>query len=194
MSGQGLRDASSALYTMITKRKCAPRHTSTRCVVRHTSLRSAQYLQRGGLLWDTPPRDLHSNCQCFQALYLFRRCALRHTSARSAQFLQVFLCVGHVFFQFWRCVFPTPPCDLHSFYNNICVSEVCPTRDFIILNKGLMTPPWRERAKRSQGHAGFRILIRFLSRVGADAADTGVPVAPPSKSFLCCCAYSMREF
>ena len=148
--------------------------------MRHTSLRSAQYLQRGGLLWDTPPRDLHSNCQCFQALYLFRRWALRHTSARSAQFLQVFLCVGHVFFQFRRCAFRTPPRDLHSFYNNICVSEVCPTRDFIILNKGRMTPPWRERAKRSQGHAGFRILIRFLSRVGRGGGfDTSFPICIP---------------
>ena len=26
---------------------------------------SAQYLQHGGLLWDTPPRDLHSIYQCF---------------------------------------------------------------------------------------------------------------------------------
>ena len=139
--------------------------------MRHTSLRSAQYLQRGGLLWDTPPRDLHSNCQCFQALYLFRRWALRHTSARSAQFLQVFLCVGHVFFQFRMCVFRTPPCDLHSFYNNICVSEVCPTRDFIILNKGRMTPPWRERAKRSQDQRRSQnfdpisVPSRFLSQI-----------------------------
>ena len=139
--------------------------------MRHTSLRSAQYLQRGGLLWDTPPRDLHSNCQCFQALYLFRRWALRHTSARSAQFLQVFLCVGHVFFQFRRCAFRTPPRDLHSFYNNICVSEVCPTRDFIILNKGRMTPPWREKAKRSQGQRRIQnfdpipVPSRFLSQI-----------------------------
>ena len=36
--------------------------TRQRSAVRHTSLRSAQYLQRGGLFWDTPPRDLHSNC------------------------------------------------------------------------------------------------------------------------------------
>ena len=156
--------------------------------MRHTSLRSAQYLQRGGLLWDTPPRDLHSNCQCFQAPYLFRRCALRHTSARSAQFLQVFLCVGHVFFQFRRCAFRTPPCDLHSFYNNICVSEVCPTRDFIILNKGRMTPPWRERAKRSQGHAGFRILIRFLSRVGQNFKVPG-----RAKKLYCIALYIFRR-
>jgi len=180
-----LRDTPSRdVYSMYKTMVCCATHlpaictvfTTRRFALGHTSARSA------------------CNYQCFQAPYLFRRCALRHTSARSAQFLQVFLCVGHVFFQFWRCVFRTPPCDLHSFYNNICVSEVRETRDFIILNKGLMTPPWRERTKRSQGHAGFRILVRFLSRVGADAADTGVPVAPPSKRFLCCCAYSMREF
>jgi hypothetical protein len=78
-----------AMCTVFTRRRSA---------VRHTSMRSAQYLQRGGLLWDTPPRDLHDNYQCFQALYLFRRCALRHTSSRSAQFLQVFVGIGHVFF------------------------------------------------------------------------------------------------
>ena len=84
-----------AIYTIITRRKCALRHTSARCaqylqdrgLLCDTSMRSAQYLQHGGLLWDTPPRDLHGNYQCFWAPYLFRRCALRHTSARSAQFL-----------------------------------------------------------------------------------------------------------
>ena len=72
--------------------------TRQRSAVRHTSMRSAQYLQHGGLRWDAPPRDLHSNYRCFRAHYLFRRCALRHTSARSAQFLRVFVGIGHVFF------------------------------------------------------------------------------------------------
>ena len=40
-----------AIYTVITRRKCALRHTSARC---------AQYLQDRGLLCDTPPCDLHS--------------------------------------------------------------------------------------------------------------------------------------
>ena len=105
---------------------------------------------------------------------------MRHTSARSAQFLRVFVGIGLVFFEFRRCVFRTPPRVLHSKYqcdlrfgmfsfnfggalfahlrafctvntNAICVSEMRPTWDFIILNKGRMTPPWREKAKRSQG-------------------------------------------
>ena len=72
---------------------------------------SAQYLQHGGLLWDTPPRDLHNN------------------------------------------------------YHNLCVSEVRPTWDFIILNKGRMTPPWRKKAKGSQAQR----RVRFSSRVGRGA-------------------------
>ena len=73
-----------------------------------------------------------------------------HTSATSAQFLQMFVGIGHALFLFRRCAFRTPPRDLHSFYNNLCVSEVAPTWDFIILNKGRMTPPWRKKAKGSQ--------------------------------------------
>ena len=157
-----LRDTPSRdVYSIYKTKVCCATHlpaictvfTTRRFALGHTSARSA------------------CNYQCFQAPYLFRRCALRHTSARSAQFLQVFLCVGHVFFQFWRCVFRTPPCDLHSFYNNICVSEVCPTRDFIILNKGRMTPPWREKAKRSQGQRRIQnfdpipVPSRFLSQI-----------------------------
>ena len=73
---------------------------------------SAQYLQHGGLLWDTPPRDLH------------------------------------------------------SIYNYICVSEVRETWDFIILNKGPITPPWRKKAQGS--HAQHRVQnfspILFPSR------------------------------
>ena len=52
---------------------------------------SAQYLQHGGLLWDTPPRDLHSIYQCFWALGM---CSIYFGGA---------LC-------------DTPPRDLHSFY------------------------------------------------------------------------------
>ena len=118
--------------------------------MRHTSLRSAQYLQRGGLPWDTPPRDLHVITNAFEPSTYFGGA----------------LC-------------GTPPRDLHSFYKCLWPSDmfcfsfggalfghlraICPvftttyavrrcggTWDFIILNKGLMTPPWRERAKRSQ--------------------------------------------
>ena len=88
-------------------------------------------------------------------LYFPRRCALRHTSARSAQFLQMLVGIGHWLFLFRRCAARTPPRDLHSFYHNLCVSEVRPTWDFIILNKGLMTPPWRKKAKGS--HAQHRV-------------------------------------
>ena len=75
---------------------------------------------------------------------------MRHTSARSAQFLQMFMSIGCGLFLFRRCAFRTPPRDLHSNYYNLCVSEVRPTWDFIILNKGRMTPPWRKKAKGSQ--------------------------------------------
>ena len=118
----------------------------------HTSARSAQYL----------PMLLSVG----HVLYLFRRCALRHTSARSAQFLQMFKSIRHGLFLFRRCVFRTPPCDLHSFYNYLCVSEVRETWDFIILNKGPMTPPWRKKAQGS--HAQHRVQnfspILFPSR------------------------------
>ena len=32
-----------------------------------------------GVLWDTPPCDLHSICQCLWTLDMGSRCALRHT-------------------------------------------------------------------------------------------------------------------
>ena len=162
MSGQGLRDASSAIYTMITKRKGAPRHTSTRCL---------QYSQDRGQLCDTPPCDLHS-------IYNAEVCFGTHLRAICMVLTNVF---KHPIY-FGGALCDTPPRDLHSFSKCFCasgmfsfnfggaffahlrtictvftttyVSEVCETRDFIILNKGPMTPPWRERAKRSQGHAG----------------------------------------
>ena len=75
---------------------------------------------------------------------------MRHTSARSAQFVCVFVGIERGSFLFRRCVFRTPPRDLHSNYYNLCVSEVRPTWDFVILNKGRTTPPWRKKAKGSQ--------------------------------------------
>ena len=75
---------------------------------------------------------------------------MRHTSARSAQFLRVLVGIERDSLLFRRCVFRTPPRDLHSNYHNLYVSEVRPTWDFIILNKGRMTPPWRKKAKGSQ--------------------------------------------
>ena len=160
MSGQRLCDAPSAIYTVITRRKCALRHTSARC---------AQYLQDRGLLCDTRPCDLHS-------FYNTEVCVGTHLRA-------IFTVITNAFehsVHFGGALCDTPPRDLHSFYeclwasnmfsfnfggalfahlrafctvntNAICVSEVRPTWDFIILNKGRMTPPWREKAKRSQG-------------------------------------------
>ena len=54
-----------------------------------------------------------------------------------------------------------PPCVLHIIYNNLCDSEVRPTRDFIILNKSPTQPP------RHEEDIGLRILVRFPSRVRA---------------------------
>ena len=67
--------------------------TRQRSAVRHTSLRSAQYLQRGGLPWDTPPRDLHVTTNVFKHPIYFGGA----------------LC-------------DTPPRDLHSFYKCFCAS------------------------------------------------------------------------
>ena len=126
--------------------------TTWRFALGHTSSRSAQY------------SPMFSSIG--HGLYLFRRCALRHTSARSAQFLPMFKSIRHGLFLFRRCVFRTPPGDLHSFYNYLCVSEVRETWDFIILNKGPMTPPWRKKAQGS--HAQHRVQnfspILFPSR------------------------------
>ena len=132
MSGQGLRDASSAIYTMITKRKCAPRHTSTRCV---------QYLQDRGLLCDTPPCDLHSICNaevCFGThlraicMVIANVCkhpiyfggALCDTPPRDLHSFYKCLWASDMFCFYFGGAFFAPPCDLHSFYHNICVSEV----------------------------------------------------------------------
>ena len=100
-------------------------------------------------------------------LYLFRRCALRHTSAISAQFMPMFMSIGHGFFLFRRCVFRIHLYDLHSFYNYLCVSEMRETRDFVITNKGPMTLPWRQKAQGVMPNIGFKILVRFCSRVPA---------------------------
>ena len=45
-----------------------------------------------------------------------------------------------------------PPCVLHIICNNLCDSEVRPTRDFIILNKSRTQPP------RHEEDIGLRIL------------------------------------
>ena len=176
------------------KLRCNKRSVAVHCVRIHVCLTHskienpcAQYLQDRSLLCDTPPWICtvlatrrfalgHTSARSAQylpmflsvghGLYLFRRCALRHTSARSAQFLQMFMSIGHGHFLFRRCALSAPPRDLHSFYNYLCVSEVRETWDFIILNKGPMTPPWR---KKAQGrHAQHRVQnfspILFPSR------------------------------
>ena len=100
--GTGVRDASSVIYTMITKRKCAPRHTSTRCV---------QYLQDRGLLCDTPPCDLHSICNA-------EVCFGTHLRA-------ICIVIANVFkrpIYFGGALCDTPPRDLHSFYKCFCAS------------------------------------------------------------------------
>ena len=102
MSGQGLRDASSAIYRMITRRKCAPRHISTRC---------EQYLQDGGLLCDTPPCDLHS-------IYSAEVCFGTHLHAICTVIANVFK--HSIYFGGGLC--DTPPRDLHSFYKCFCAS------------------------------------------------------------------------
>ena len=54
-----------------------------------------------------------------------------------------------------------PPCVLHIICNNLCDSEVRPSRDFIILNKSRTQPP------RHEEDIGLRILVRFPSQVRA---------------------------
>ena len=106
MSGQGLRDASSAIYTMITKRKCAPRHTSTRC---------AQYLQDRSMLCDTPPCDLHS-------IYNAEVCFGTHLRAICMVICNVF---KHPIY-FGGALCDTPPRDLHSLHKCLWASDVLP--------------------------------------------------------------------
>ena len=48
-----------------------------------------------------------------------------------------------------------PPCVLHIIYNNLCDSEVRPTRDFIILNRGRTKPPRNGRAVPGQWAQNF---------------------------------------
>jgi hypothetical protein len=180
MSGQGLCDAPSAIYTVITRRKCALRHTSTRC---------AQYLQDGGLLCDTPPCDLHSiyNAEVCFGTHLRAICTIITNVFKRSTYFGGALC-------------DTPPRDLHSFYKCLWASDmfsfnfggaffahlraICTvftttyafrrcgeTWDFIILNKGRMTPPWREKAKRSQGQRRIQnfnpisVPSQFLSQI-----------------------------
>ena len=104
MSGQGLCDAPSAIYTVITRRKCALRHTSTRC---------AQYLQDGGLLCDTPPCDLHSiyNAEVCFGTHLRAICTIITNVFKRSTYFGGALC-------------DTPPLDLHSFYKCLWASDM----------------------------------------------------------------------
>ena len=85
-----------AIYTIITRRKCALRHTSARC---------AQYLQDRGLLCDTPPCDLHS-------IYNTEVCFGTHLRAICKVITYAF---EHSIY-FGGALCDTPPRDLHSFY------------------------------------------------------------------------------
>ena len=61
---------------------------------------------------------------------------------------------------------------------------------FVFLVSRMKYPaPQLARNGRSSVPQSPHVLV-----LGADAADTVAPLAVPSKSFLCCYAYSMREF
>ena len=95
-----------AIYTVITRRKCALRHTSARC---------AQYLQDRGLLCDTPPCDLHS-------IYNTEVCFGTHLRAICIVITNAF---EHSIY-FGGALCDTPPRDLPSFYECLWALNVVP--------------------------------------------------------------------
>ena len=145
--------------------------TRQRSAVRHKSLRSAQYLQRGGLPWDTLPRDLHVTTNVFKHPIYFGG-ALCDTPPRDLHsFYKCFCASGMFSFNFGGAFFAHLRAICTVFTTTYAFRRCGETWDFIILNKGRMTPPWREKAKRSQGQRRIQnfnpisVPSQFLSQI-----------------------------
>ena len=137
-------DLKIIMFTTENAEVCVGTHLRAICTIITNAFEHSIYF--GGALCGTPPRDLHSFYKCLWAWDMF-----------SFNF-------GGAFFAHLRAI-----CTV--FTTTYAFRRCGETWDFIILNKGRMTPPWREKAKRSQGQRRIQnfnpisVPSRFLSQI-----------------------------
>ena len=132
------------MFTTENAEVCVGTHLRAICTVITNAFEHSIYF--GGALCGTPPRDLHSFYKCLWASDMFS-------------------------FNFGGALFAHLRAICTVFTTTYAFRRCGETWDFIILNKGRMTPPWREKAKRSQGQRRIQnfnpisVPSRFLNKI-----------------------------